>query len=117
MERKVGFKPQRKKNAIFSIYRDLIVTWLSLIDFISKASHKTYKKKKTNYHLGGNHLEGGLNLGLRTTVTVFRPSPSVSSSVMISTAVVLGLDEVDNEETTSGGAARRVLAGEGRVMV
>jgi len=58
-------------------------------------------------------------LGERLTVTVFSPSES-SSSLMISTAVVLGLSGmgVDGSANCGAGeAARRVLAGAGTVMV
>ena len=73
-------------------------------------------------HHPPNHLDGGLRVGLafRTTVTVLRPSgPSMSSSVMMSMAVVRGPPVVDGELNASGvgKAVGRVLAGDGTVMV
>lgn len=91
----------------------------SISSYNTKQRESQVKKNRiVTVHHEGNHREGGLRVGRapRTTVTVFLPSPPSSSSVMISTAVVRGLDEVDKGETTSG-FGRRVLAGEGTVMV
>jgi hypothetical protein len=78
------------------------------------------QKAEPSYnHHPPNHRDGGLRVGLafRTTVTVLRPSaPSMSSSVMMSIAVVRGLPDVDGELKTCG-VGRRVLAGDGTVMV
>ncbi|KAF9005657.1 hypothetical protein BDQ17DRAFT_363099 [Cyathus striatus] len=72
-----------------------------------------------NYH-PPNHLEGGLRVARGPRITVFEGySSSSSSSSIISTAVVRGLEGVVDGlgNSGAGNAARRVFAGGGTVIV